>query len=126
MERIAAGNVEFRVETREGANDGGPSIQVRATTDSGDVQLLRFDCFRIKPHYHYAPEGLNAGYDIDPTLATDSLSWVIAQLGTNLKAMIERAGNSAVAEGLDQSAVTAGLAEVEAHFRESKVSLPSG
>ena len=124
MERIRAGNVEFLVETREGVNDGGPSIQVRAIGGGEDVQLLRFDCFRIKPHYHYAPEGLNAEYNIDPTVVTDSLSWVIAQLGINLKAMIERAGYSAVAEGLDQSAITAGLAQVEAHFRGSKVSLP--
>ena len=122
MEHIPAGNVEFQVETRETREDGGPSIQVRTTHGGEEVQLLRFDCFRKRPHYHYAPGGLNAGYDIDPTVVSDSLGWVISQLRANLRAMVDRAGYPAVAEGLDQSAVMAGLAQVEAHFFGSKVS----
>ncbi len=122
MESIPAGNVEFRVETREGRDDGGPSIRVQTTEGGEEIQLLRFDCFRIRPHYHYAPGGSNAGYDIDPTLVGDSLGWVISQLRTNLKDMVDRAGYPAVAERLDQSAVTAALEQVEAHFLGSKAS----
>ena len=122
MEYIPAGNVEFRVETRETREDGGPSIQVRTTEGGEAVQLLRFDCFRKRPHYHYAPGGLNAEYDIDPTVVSDSLGWAISQLRANLRAMIDRAGYPTVAESLDQSAVMAGLAQVEAHFLGSKAS----
>ncbi len=120
MEHIPAGNVEFGVETREGGNDGGPSIQVTTSEGGQEVQLLRFDCFRKRPHYHYAPGGLNAQYDIDPTMVSDSLGWVISQLRANLKAMVDRAGYPTVAERLDQSAVESGLARVEAHFLGSK------
>ena len=118
MERISAGNVEFWVETRETGGDGGPSIQVRTSQDGADVQLLRFDCFRTKPHYHYAPGAMNASYDIDPTVVSDSLGWAIGQLRANLGPMIERAGYPAVAERLDAPAVAGGLAEVEAHFSD--------
>ena len=121
MESLPAGNVEFRVETRESRDDGGPSIRVQTTEDGKDVQLLRFDCFRIRPHYHYAPGGSNAGYDIDPTLVSDSLGWVISQLRTNLKDMVDRAGYPAVAEQLDQPAVSAALARVEALFLGPRV-----
>ena len=121
MESIPAGNVEFQVETREGRDrDGGPSIRVQTTEGGEEIQLLRFDCFRTRPHYHYAPGASNASYDIDPTIVSDSLGWVISQLRTNLRAMVQRAGYPAVAERLDQSAVTAGLARVEAHFLASK------
>ena len=122
MERIRAGSVEFLVETRESRGDGGPSIQVRTWEGGAEVQLLRFDCFRKRPHYHYAPGGLNAEYDIDPTVVSDSLGWVISQLRTNLRSMVDRAGYPAVAAGLDESAVMVGLAQVEAHFLGSNVS----
>ena len=116
MEHIPAGNVEFLVQTRESGEDGGPSIRVVTTEGGEEVQLLRFDCFRVRPHYHYAPGGMNASYDIDPTVVSDSLGWVISQLRANLTAMVDRAGYPTVAEGLDQSAVVAGLAQVEAYF----------
>ena len=117
MKRIPAGNVEFHVENRDSGGDGGPSIQVRASVEGRDVQLLRFDCFRNRPHYHYAPGADNAQYDIDPTLVGDSLAWVIAQLRTSLAAMVTRAGYSAVAEAIDPSALLGPLSEVEAHFQ---------
>ncbi|MCH7481543.1 MAG: hypothetical protein IIC95_09900 [Chloroflexi bacterium] len=117
MEQIPAGNLEFVVGVRDGrTGDGGPSILVRTTIDGAEVQLLRFDCFRERPHYHYAPGGANTSYDIDPTLFSDSLGWVIAQLGASLGPMVERAGFPAVAEGIDREAVATGLAKVEAHF----------
>ena len=122
MERIPAGNVEFLVETRrgQGGADGGPSIHVRTTQGGEELQLLRFDCFEKRPHYHYAPGGDNASYDIDPTLVSDSLGWVISQLGAKLRPMLDRAGFPAVAKEVDQSAVAAGLAQVEAYFLGSK------
>ena len=119
MKRIPAGNVEFWAEVRESGGDGGPSIQVRTAIDGHDVQLLRFDCFRKRPHYHYAPGGENAGYDIDPTIVEDSLGWTLSQLRANLRAMVGRAGYPTVAESLDPSAIASGLAEVEAHLLAS-------
>jgi hypothetical protein len=118
MERISAGNVEFHVETSaSGADDGGPSIQVRASEDGRDVQLLRFDCFRDRPHYHYAPGPGDTRYYIDPTVVGDSLPWVISQLRTNLGPMLGRAGYPALGDTLDPSAVANALDEVDAYFQ---------
>ena len=119
MERIPAGNVVFLVETREAGGDGGPSIQVRASLEGRDVQLLRFDCFRQQPHYHYEPDGADVQYELDPTVIEDSLSWVLIQLESKLGQMLVRAGYEPLAQGLDPSAVKAGLQQVEAHFRAS-------
>ena len=120
MEVISAGNVVFQVENRKSRDDGGPSIQVRTNEDGEGAQLLRFDCFHVKPHYHYAPEGLNAEYNIDPTLVRDSLGWVISQIRGNIADMVDRAGYPAVSQALDPAAVEAGLAQVEAYFVASK------
>jgi hypothetical protein len=122
MEHVPAGNVEFRIETRESGEDGGPSIQVRTADGGEDVQLLRFDCFRTRPHYHYAPGLSGPEYDMDPTLLGDSLEWAISQIRANLGAMVDRAGYPTVATGLDRSAIAAGLAQVEAYFARSKAS----
>ncbi len=122
MKRIPAGNVEFLVETRESGDDGGPSIQVLATVEGREVQLLRFDCFRKGPHYHYDPDGRNHHYDLDPLFIEDSLGWALTQLGERLGPLVERAGYPAVAQALDTPAVAAGLAQVEAHFRASSPS----
>ncbi len=104
MERIQAGNVEFQVEMRQGRDnaDGGPSIHVRANQGGEELMLLRFDCFEKRPHYHYAPGGDNTSYDIDPTLVSDSLGWVVSQLRANLSAMVDRAGFPTVAGAVDR------------------------
>ena len=69
--RIDAGAVSFSIGyysrdggvahgTAPGARGGqnpdqGVSLQVRGEVDGVDTELLRFDCFEIAPHYHYAP-----------------------------------------------------------------------
>jgi len=121
MKHIAAGNVEFLVETSEGRNDGGPSVQVVASVEGHEHQLLRFDCFRNHPHYHYDPMGKDERYNIDVTLIDDSLGWVLGQLRTELATMIARAGQPAIASGLDMPAVAAAIDEAEAHFRAHAV-----
>jgi hypothetical protein len=123
MTQITAGNVVFWADVRQQRDgDGGPSIQVRTTVDGEEVQLLRFDCFRIKPHYHYTPQGQNVQYNIDPTMIEDSLGWTLSQLRSKLGELVVRAGYPAVAEGLDAAAVASGLAEIEAHLRAEVLS----
>ena len=64
-EYIEAGAVTFGLEYRTGVgamNDEGICIHVYGNDLEGDdKELLRFDCFRIGPHYHYrnAPIGQN-------------------------------------------------------------------
>ena len=116
MEKIEAGNVAFKFESREVGRDGGPTIRVHASVGGNDVELLRFDCFRDRPHYHYHPSGENVQWRIDPTLVPDSLGWTLARLREDLDAMIVQAGYPDIANALDSSAVANAADRVADYF----------
>ncbi len=54
---FSTGGVELHVDNRTLGEDGGPAVRVYGDVDGKSVQLLRFDCFRKNPHYHYDPSG---------------------------------------------------------------------
>jgi len=107
------GGIELHVSSRVFGDDGGPSICVFGQVEGNAVQLLRFDCFRKDPHYHYDP----TGKDEYTKLESDSVGWTIEQLNENLLEMITTAGYETVAETVDQKAVSAVLPEVESLMR---------
>ena len=111
------GGVELHVDQRNFGSDGGPSVRVYGEADGENIQLLRFDCFRKDPHYHYDPSGKNDQRSLDKTSVPDSVAWTIKQLGHNLVEMIHTAGYTSVAEQVDQAAVAQVLPEVESLMR---------
>ena len=111
------GGVELRVDNRSLGADGGPSVRVYGEANGENIQLLRFDCFRKDPHYHYDPSGKNDQRHLDKADVPDSVAWTIEQLGQNLVEMIHTAGYASVAEAVDQTAVTQVLPEVESLMR---------
>lgn len=111
------GGVELHVDNRDIGADGGPSVRVYGEVDGENVQLLRFDCFRKDPHYHYDPSGKNDQRSLDKESVPDSVAWTIEQLGQNLVEMIHTAGYAEVAEAVNQTAVTQVLSEVESLMR---------
>jgi len=111
------GSVELHVDERNFGSDGGPSVRVYGEADGDNVQLLRFDCFRKDPHYHYDPSGKNDQRALDKVSVPDSIAWTIEQLGQNLAEMIHTAGYASVAEQVDQTAVAQILPEVESLMR---------
>ena len=112
-----AGGIELHVDNRDIGEDGGPSVRVYGEADGENIQLLRFDCFRKDPHYHYDPSGKNDQRHLDKASVSDSVAWTIEQLGENLVEMIHTAGYTSVAEAVDQTAVTQVLSEVESLMR---------
>ena len=118
--RIEAGSIAFAMRYRDDiAGDEGLCIEVRAEIDGHDTELLRFDCFRVAPHYHYGPEADDERLMLDLTAAADSLDWTlnIFERG-RLRPMIERAGYPSVASGLDEAAVAAVVPDVVSTARE--------
>ncbi len=111
------GGVELHVDERNFGSDGGPSVRVYGEVDGKDIQLLRFDCFRKDPHYHYDPSGKNDQRHLDKASVPDSIAWTIEQLGQNLVEMIQTAGYGSVAGTVDQAAVAQVLPEVESLMR---------
>ena len=108
---IAAGAVEVAMSYRgEFPGDGGLCVQIYADVDGQDTELLRFDCFREAPHYHYGPELGNERLMLDATAAGDPLDWVLERFERGrLRPMIERAGYPNVAASLDEDAFQAAL-----------------
>lgn len=113
-----AGGVEFHVDNRNISGDGGPSVRVFGEADGKNIQLLRFDCFRKNPHYHYDPSGRNDHIRLDKSEVPDSVAWTIEQLRENLVEMIRTAGYDSIADEVDQAAVTKILPDMESLMRE--------
>ena len=111
------GGVELHVDQRSFGADGGPSVRVYGEADGENIQLLRFDCFRKDPHYHYDPSGKNDQRHLDKASVPDSVAWTIEQLGENLVKMIRTAGYDSVADRVDQGAVVQVLPKVESFMR---------
>ena len=102
--RVDAGGISFAMRYRDDiAGDEGLCIEVRADVEGHDTELLRFDCFRVAPHYHYGPEADDERLMLDLTAAGDSLDWTLNVFERGrLRSMIERAGYESVALGLNE------------------------
>jgi len=111
--KIEAGAVTFALQYRALMPDQGVSLQVAGEVDGQCKELLRFDCFDQRPHYHYDPGDKNERYDMDKTTAGNPISWTMKQLRTHLPAMLDRAGFAEVAQKLDCGMVLQKLDQVE-------------
>ncbi len=128
-EFIEAGAVTFGLEYRTGVgamDDEGICIHVYGNDLEGDdKELLRFDCFRIGPHYHYrnAPIGQNHRLELDFTAEGDPLAWTLDKIRNRLPIMLLRCEADSVARQVDQRDVEAALphivawAETKTHSR---------
>lgn len=110
---LESGGLQVRVEYRHSGNDQGLTFHVYGSDKGKRIELLRFDCFKHHPHYHYAPSGKNEQHTIDKKKIPDPLAWVLDQLKTQLPAMIERAGYSDIARAVDQKSVASALVKIE-------------
>jgi hypothetical protein len=93
--------------------DQGVSIQVVGDVDGKETELLRFDCFDQRPHYHYDPDHKNERYDLDKTTAGNPIGWTLKQLRAKLPVMLAKAGFEDVAQRLDCDLVLKQLDQVE-------------
>ena len=116
---LESSRLQVLIEARRAGGDHGVTFRVYGVDEEENkVELLRFDCFKKNPHYHYAPMGQNEEHRFDREKIPDPLEWVLAQLKTQLPEMIEHAGYAAIAHTTDQTLVANGLAELETDIRE--------
>ena len=123
---IDAGVLKFALRFRqELMDDQGLCIQVLSDIDGDDVEILRFDCFDNRPHYHYGPQKANERLFLDPTTAGNPIGWTLKQLRTRLPEMLKRAGYDELAGNLDNyqnaALVATKLNEVESIGREMAI-----
>ena len=89
-DEFCIGRFRICVRYRRVANDEGITLQVYGPTDSGNEEVLRFDCFQHQPHYH-----LGWSYRKEPFIpiaADNSLGWAIQQLRSNANELLAAAG----------------------------------
>jgi hypothetical protein len=109
-----SGGVQVIVEARRGGQgDWGATFRIFGNSSDKKVETLRFDCFKKRPHFHYAPGANSENHDIDKTISPNPLGWVMNQLQTELPAMIQHAGFTEIARAVDQAAVAKELARLE-------------
>ena len=100
-----------------------PQQGVSVRVHGGETQVLRFDCFDLNPHYHYGPEQDDEIVKMDPVAAGNPIGWTVAQLGSRLGPMVERAGYPDVAakvqSDLTGAALADALGQVEAAARDA-------
>jgi hypothetical protein len=111
--KIDAGAVTFALQYRALMPDQGVCLQVVGDVEGKETELLRFDCFDQRPHYHYDPEHKNERHDMDKTTAGNPVGWTLKQLRTRLPAMLTNAGYEGVAHRLDCDLVLKQLDQVE-------------
>ena len=117
---IGVSGLRFNVRyanTRTG--DRGPSLRIYGDVEGKPVQLLRFDCFEQQPHFHYDPEGKNNQLRMDKANVSDPVAWSMDYLRGNFASLIRIAGYGKLADGLNETALTAALPGLEKALRES-------
>jgi len=85
--------------------DGGVTLNVRGVVEGEDRDLVRFDFFRKRPHYHVPAENPSeraigaGGFE-------EGLDWGLAEISSRMKAIVEEAGHAKVAADIDVAALT--------------------
>lgn len=112
-----AGNVWLTAQYRHFGGDEGFDIRVYSRVGESPRQILRFDCFKYQPHYHYDPLGRDervelAGYDM-----ADAILWTLKQLQFHLPEMLTQAGYPEIADGLQQEVLQQAISQLEAYLQ---------
>jgi len=118
-ELIGAGAVTFGLEYRtlhDGAEEGVCIHVYGESLEGQDKELLRFDCFRAAPHYHYRNANVkkNERLRLDFTAEGDSLAWTLDKIKNRLPIMLIRCEAEDIARQVDQRDIDAALPKIVA------------
>jgi len=98
-----AGPVRITVQYRRTFDDEGVAVRVYGKIGREDRQVLRFDCLRNSPHYHYDPQGKDEVHQMADEGITDPIEWTLNRLERSLADMVRRAGFGELADQIDPS-----------------------
>lgn len=87
------GRFKFDISYRRMRGDQGLSIRVSGPVDDETRELLRFDCFDNRPHYHVEVYGKNEITAIDDDDATE---WSLKVLTERFEGLVDAAGADAL------------------------------
>jgi hypothetical protein len=111
---IEAAGMKVWVDYRHGAGDEGLTFDITVAGGNEEgARILRFDCFKNKPHYHIGPSSKNPVHDMTEEGIRDPVRWTLDQLKTRLPSLIREAGYEDIAKTIDQKAIAERLSQVE-------------
>ena len=87
------GRFKFDVSYRRMRGDQGVSIRVSGPVDDETRELLRFDCFDNRPHYHVEVYGKN---EITAIEDDDATEWSLKVLTERFEGLVDAAGADAL------------------------------
>ena len=108
---LSLGGLEFEVLRRDVGEDGGTSIEIFGEVAGQRTQVLRFDCFRLDPHYHMPPAA-SGQLPIEREKVGDPLEWALACTRERVPEMIRAGGYADLADKVDAAALRAGAQRV--------------
>jgi hypothetical protein len=110
---LEVGGLEIEVLRREVGDDAGTSIEFFGEVAGQRTQVLRFDCFRLDPHYHMPPSAPGQ-LAIEPAKVGDPIEWALACTRERVPEMVRAGGYADLADKLDAAALRAGVERVRA------------
>jgi len=105
-QELALGGLEFEVLQRQVGDDGGTSIEIFGEAGGQRTQVLRFDVFRLDPHYHMPPSEPGQ-LAIEREKVGDPLEWALACTRDRIPEMIRAGGYADLADKLDPEVFSA-------------------
>ena len=115
---VEIGGLKFLISHSDLMDDQGVSIRVYGQIEGSDTQILRFDCFDHRPHYHYDPDGRNEMHFIDLTTAGNPLGFALNNFRYRLPSLLKNAGAAVLGENISQPDLTVGMNEVDTFARK--------
>jgi hypothetical protein len=110
---VEAGGVRIEIQYRRRGKDSGPSFEVYGSDGERLEHVLRFDCFKLRPHFHLIGSKRSKIERIDGKTAPDPVKWTLSRLKRDLRSLIQKAGHWKLAEEINQSAVARALSRAE-------------
>ena len=110
---VEAGGVRIEIQYRRRGKDSGPSFEVYGNDGELVQHVLRFDCFKLRPHFHLIGSKRSKIERIDGKIAPDPVKWTLGRLKRNLRSLIQKAGHRKLAAQVNQSALAIALSKAE-------------
>ncbi len=111
MYETQKGRFRFAVAFRIVESEQGLAIHVHGpTADSGDEEVLRFDCFQKEPHYHLAWSYRNDPFI--PIHSEDPFAWAVNTLRDEIQDLLRMAAARPMSE-TEMAALPSTLSAIE-------------
>ena len=98
---VEYGGLRFEASFRTPA---GATLRVSGYVEGHETELLRFDDFIERPHYHIPADGDPIPFD--RAALGDPLAWFVSQLRDRLAELLAQAGYARILSDVDLDAVT--------------------